>query len=244
MEAIVFPLITFILGIVITHLWLKYKNRINTIKYSVQYQYLGASVDDKRFGSVKLLYNDKPIKCLYNARVLLLNESNRDITDIDMNIVCDPDSLIILSFGRNTSSFNELAFTDNYGKILSEGKNLVQIFTRRDYKLPVLNRGDKVEILLLMTNINNKQPTLGVSCDYPGVRMKYSQKAPYEIFGEPLHHCSLLGSLIALLLCVPIIVLVSNKTAAVYIAAIIALFASLLGLVFKKVVKFLLKLLS
>ncbi|MCK4672769.1 hypothetical protein KAT67_02170 [candidate division WOR-3 bacterium] len=244
MQIILFSFITFVLGIIITHLWTKYKTRIKKIKYNVQYQYLGASVDDTRFGSVKLLYNDKPIKCLYNAKVLLSNESHHDISDMEINIVCDPDSTIILSFGRNTSSFNELAFTKDYGKVLNEGKNLVYIFTRRDYMLPVLNRGDKVEILLLMTNVHNKQPIVEVNCDYAGVRMKYSPKAPYELFGESLQHCSLLGSFITLLLCISIVLFIGNRVIAVFLAAVIALFASLVGFAFIKIIKFLTKLLS
>ncbi len=75
-DKIFIPLITFLLGVFVTHIWNKFKNRIKLLKYTVWHQYLGMSIDDARFGSLKLLYNNNPIKNLYLSRVILLNWNN------------------------------------------------------------------------------------------------------------------------------------------------------------------------
>lgn len=244
-EKILFPLIGFILGVFFMHIWGKFKNRITLLKYTVWHGYLGASVDDPRFGSLKLLYNNEPIKNLYMSTVLLRNESNRDLSNIELNIVCDPNSAILVSYGWNEASVNELVFTDKYVDTLlkQNPEDMKSMFGKRDYKLPVLNREDKIRISLLITNFKGMQPFITVGCDYPGIKMKYVQEYR-KLFGEPETHSALLGALVALLLCIPIIFFINNKTIAVLLAAFIGLFASLLGVLIRKFYKLIVKILS
>lgn len=244
-EKIIIGFATFILGACFNHVWDKFRKRTLLLKYTVWHYPLGTSGHDPRFGSVKLLYNDNPVNNLFMSTILLSNENNKDLTNLELNIVCDQESMIIISHGRNKSSLNDLTFTDKYTQVLVSNKpeSLGYIITRRDYKIPVLNRGDKIDIVLLTTNRQGKQPVLTVSCDYPGVRIKYAQ-VYQELFGEPLPQSALLGSLIALLLCGPIIFFVGNKTIAIWVAVVLGLFASMLGVVVRKACKFIVKMLS
>jgi hypothetical protein len=236
---------TFILGAFFTHIWGKFKNRTMLLKYSVWHNPLGSSVDDSRFGSVKVLYNDKHVKTLYMSTILLCNESCRDLSNIEVNIACDPDSAILISTGKNRSSINELSFTDHYNWLLTENKpeSMQYIFHRRDYKLPVINRNDKIDFALLTTNFKGQRPYVTVSCDHSGVKMQFVQGVP-QLFGEPQQASALLGVMITFLLCIPIVYLINNKCVAVILAALIGLFATLLGILLRKAWKLILKLLS
>lgn len=244
-DKIILSLITFVLGIFIKGIWDKFKKRIICLRYTVWHQYLGASVDDTRFGSLKLLYNDNPIKSLYMSNIYLTNESEQDLSGLEINIICDQGSAILISYGKNRGSLKELTFADEYNTVLLEQKpgNMGYIFGRRDYKVPVLNRGDKVDFTLLTTNFKGLQPVLTVSCDHPGVKIKYGNVLP-KLFGEPQAQSAWIGSLAALLLCMPIIVFIKSKTIAVLVAAITCLFAILLGIVLIKFWKLLTKILS
>lgn len=244
-EQILIYFVTFLSGVIITRILDKFKNRISFLKYTVWHQHLGASVDDSRFGSVKLLYNEKPIKNLYMSTILLSNESNRDLSNIEINIACNPDSAILISYGRNKASANELSFTDRYTSILLAQKpeDTPFIFGRRDYKLPVLNRGDKVDFSLLTTSLKEKQPVITVNCDHPGVKMKYAVVFN-KLFGESQIHSALLGTLIAVLICILIICFLNNRFIAILLAFLIGLFASLLGVFLLKIYKFIYKILS
>lgn len=244
-DKIILSLITFVSGIFIKGIWDKFKKRIICLRYTVWHQYLGASVDDTRFGSLKLLYNNTPLKSLYMSNVKLINESEKDLSALEVNIVCDQGSAILVSYGKNRASLKELKFTDEYNKVLlnQNPDNMGHIFERRDYKIPVLNRGGKVDFSLLTTNLKGLQPRLSVSCDYPGAKMKYGNVLP-ELFGEPQAKSALLGSLAALLLCIPIVIFIESKAIAVFIAGLICLFAVLLGIILRKLCKLLIKIIS
>lgn len=236
---------SFVLGGFVTHLWNKFKNRIITLKYSVWHSPLGSSVDDARFGSVKVLYNDSHVKTLFMSTVLLCNESSRDLSDLEIDISCDPDSAILISTGKNKTSLNELSFTDHYAWLLGENKpeSMSYIFHRRDYKVPVLNRGDKINFALLVTNSKGQQPYIILSCDHPGVKIKFAKGVP-ELFGEPQRSSALLGIIVTLVLCAPIICLINSKFVAVVVAALAGLFAMLIGIALRKLGKLILKILS
>jgi len=242
---IILSLASLISGGLIKGIWDKFKKRIVCIRYTVWHQYLGASVDDPRFGSLKLLYNDNPIKSLYMSNIYLANESEQDLSGLEINIICDQGSAILISYGKNRESLKELTFAEKYNTVLLEKKpeNMAYIFGRRDYIVPVLNRGGKVDFSLLITNFKGLQPVLTVRCDHPGVKIKYGSVLP-KLFGEPQAQSAWIGSLAALLLCIPIIVFIKSKIVAVLVAAIICLFAVLLGIVLIKFWKLLIKILG
>lgn len=243
-EKIMIGIITFVFGAVVTHLWDKVRKRIVWLKYTVLHHALGASAQDAKFGSVKLLYNDTPVVNLFMSTIMISNENSSDLSNIDLNIVCDQESLILISHGRNMASSNELQLTANYASLLSNAKqeNLGYLFTRRDYKIPVLNRGDKIEFALVTTNPKGKQPYLTVNCDHAGVKMRQVPKFQ-ELFGEPLPHSALIGAIIAVTLCLPAVCFIESKAVLVGACVGFGLFASLLGVLAIKVWKFLWKLL-
>jgi hypothetical protein len=236
----------FLLGGFVTHIWAKYRARITTLRYNVWHYPLGFSADDPVFGSVKLSYNDTPVKNLFMSTVTLANDSTRDLSEIDLNIVADADSVILVSHGRNQASLNDLQFTDKFSEALRDAnqtKNWTAVARRRDYSVPVLNRGDTITFGLLITNPKGAQPHLTVACDEAGVRLRFAFEKP-KILGEPQDVSAWLGSAIALLACWPLIKFVPNKTLAVFIAAALGILAMGLGVLARKLVKFVARLLS
>lgn len=228
------------------HLWNKFRNRIITLKYRISCQNLGISTQHPFFGTIDILYNKNPVPNLYNALITLSNDSNRDLKEMELNVFCDKKTMILRDLGIKVDSPNPLPFTDKYERMLIDGKpeDRNYLYQRRDYIISVLNRGDKLEISLWMINSQNRQPVIAVRCEHPGVKVKYLQKPPYELFGEPLQYCVLVGWIIVLLLCIPIIILIKNITIAVILVVIMGLFASMIGWVIIKFYKSLIKLLS
>jgi len=240
-DKILVGIITFIAGGFVKHLWDRFINRITTIRYNVWHQYLGTSSDNPLFGSVKVLYNETPVKSLFTSMVTISNDGNRDLSDLELNIVCDARSAILISHGMNRASLNELLFTDNYFRVLSENKpeNYGYIFGRRDYKLPVLNRGDRVEILLLTTNFDAREPQITVSCDHPGVKMKFQKQAPQILFGESQQQSAIVGLFIAVAICYFLTMSSLSLATAVWIAFGLGAFAAFFGVLAIKLFKYL-----
>ena len=154
MKNIIVPVITFLIGAFVMHVWERYKSRVNLLNYEVWHQPLGLTAEDIRFGSVKVLYNEQPVNNLYMSTIYVRNESNKDIADIKLNIACDVNSIILVSYGRNLSSLNELSFTSEYQGRLISGNPGLDLYQKRDYLIPVINRGDTI-VFTLLTSFGN-----------------------------------------------------------------------------------------
>jgi hypothetical protein len=235
-EKIIIGTITLIIGIIVKHYWDKYHNRISRLKYSIWHNYIGSSIEDVKFGSVRLLYNNNDLKNLYSSNVIIKNETGKDLSDLELNISCVNQNLILVSHGRVIGSIKELEFTDSYSEIIEQNNpdNNEYIYTRRDYKIPVINRGDTIEITLLTTSFNNQKPYLFVSTEHKGVKLKYYLE-PLKTMGVPQLQSSLIGVLISLFVCYPIYQFVHNQYLLIGLILLNGWIASLYGVAILKI---------
>jgi hypothetical protein len=239
-EKVLIGTITLIIGIAIKHIWDKYINRITRIKYSIWHNYIGSSLEDVKFGSVKLLYNNTELKNLYASNVILKNETGKDVNDLELNISCNNGSLILVSHGRNSNSIKELEFTSNYREIIDRNipDDATYIYTRRDYKIPVINRGDVIEITLLTTNLNNERPLLFVTSEHKGVKLKFYIE-PIKLLGVPQNTSVFTGMAASLILCIPIFYYVKYIPLLIVLSLLNGWIASLYGVVILRIFKWL-----
>lgn len=235
-EKIIIGVVTLIVGIVAKHLWDKIVNKVARLHFQILHSYVGSSIEDAKFGSVKLLYNENSVKNLYSSSVIVSNNSNRDIDDLELNISCDKDSLILVSHGQNTSSLNELEFAEKY---LTELQNVTPenqqyVYTRRDYIVPVLNRGDKLTITLLTTNFESRQPVLFVGTDHKGVRLEYFIEPPM-LFGVSQTKSAVIGVAVSAALCLLIFKFIDHKLLVIFLSVLNGWVATFYGIAILKV---------
>lgn len=244
-EKIIIGTITLVIGILIKHFWDKYINRITRLKYSIWHNYIGSSIEDVKFGSVKLLYNDTELRNLYASNVIIKNETGKDLNDLELNISCNPGSLILVSHGRNSNSIKELEFSDGYSEIIARNNpdDATYIYTRRDYKIPVINRGDVIEITLLTTNFNSDRPVLFVTSEHKGVKLKYYVE-PIKLMGVPQTTSVFTGLVASLFLCIPLFYFISNIPLLIGLSLLNGWIASLYGVIILRIYKWLQKLLE
>jgi len=241
-EKILIGTITLVIGIIMKYIWDKYINRITKLKYSIWHNYIGSSIEDVKFGSVKLLYNQNELQNLYSSNVIIKNETGRDLNNIELNISCDDYSLILVSHGRNKDSIKELEFTDKYTSIIEKNNpsDSDYIYKRRDYKIPVINRGDIIEITLLTTNFNNQRPVLFVSSEHIGVKLKYYIE-PIKLMGVSQISSSFIGLIISIVLCLLINFFVFNKSAVIFLSLFNGWIATFYGIAILKIIKWIKK---
>jgi hypothetical protein len=225
------PILTFIIGVILKHLWDRFIRRISIINYTMSHHYLGSSSEDPLFGSVKVLYNGNDVKNLYNIFITLSNEGGRDLTNLELNLSCDVQSAILISYASKKSSLNQLEFTEKYSKILgSDNPDLVSLkFHRRDYIIPVLNRGQQIDVLLLMTNFGGNKPEVFVGCDHTGVKMRLRKLPPQVLFGESLRLSSFIGLIFALILCYLLSISSLSLSVVAWLAFLIGAFGTFIG---------------
>jgi len=112
--------------------------------------------------------------------------------------------------------------------------NANYIYTRRDYKIPVINRGDTIEITLLTTNFNNQRPVLFVTSEHKGVKLKYYIE-PIKLMGVSQLSSTLLGLIISLIICMPIYYFICSKTLIIALTLLNGWIASLYGVMILKI---------
>jgi hypothetical protein len=133
---------------------------------------------------------------LHYSQCAVENETNVDIEGFELNLQYDSSRVTILRHGAALVGSPDcvLELTKEYVESssavsrLPEGdeRNLAQgsLANRRDFGVPVLNRGAKIQIDFLVTNWGVEPLNLRVSCIGKGVRMKERPPKP-EWFGVP-----------------------------------------------------------
>ena len=235
-----------LVGAILTHLWARFRARMTVIRYQIHHLYLAVAQNSPIFGNLRVLLNEVEYHNLYFSTITFANDTARDFKDLDINIAAMPRTEILGAYGKTASSVNYLAFTDAFNAHVNEAKKgnqtaLDLVRTRRDFRVPVMNRGDNILITLLTTHLDAQQPALQVACDHFGVRLKLAP-AVEQFWGEPRDRSAFLGLAIAFLLCWPVLVLVQGKVAAVLLAAFLGAICLLFGVAARKVFRWFVRL--
>lgn len=203
------------------------------------HQNLGLSEDNPLFGSVKISHNDVPAKSLFISSVILTNDSNRDITGIQIDISCDQQSLILVAHGSNLSTLKYLNFSDKYTKMLTDDHpiNDLSMFRFREFAVPVFNRGDQVMISALVSNDVGTQPNVTVSCEHPGVKLRIQKRPPQIIFGESSPIAFLIGILLSIIACYFLIESGVSVHTGVWISFVLGTTCTVIGVIIIKMLR-------
>jgi len=239
-DKIYIGVITFVTGIIFKHLWDRFIHRIITIRYSVWHQTLALSGDNPLFGNVEVLHEGTSVKNLFISAVKLSNDSNHDLSKLELNIACDSQSLILISHAANSRSLKNLNLTDDWSQALSD-EHVPDPLRTRDYQVPVFNRGDVIDILMLVTRETVGLPFLVVSCDHPGLKLKFHFDSPQKLYGESQKLSALVGLLITIILCSGIVYYEISQATAVWSAYFLGATGAILGTLSIKTMRFIKK---
>jgi hypothetical protein len=231
MENLFSYLATFLGGATLTHLWERFIRRITTLRYTVVHQSVAFSADDAGLGQVKVIYNEMPVKNIYFTTLEVSNETNRDLANLELNISCDKESLILKSQAINKSSSRTLFLTDKYSKLLldEDPSHTRAILSYREYLVPVLNRGDTVQFTMIATNDAGRLPMITAFCDHLGVRLKFQKQPPQKLFGESQSLSVLVGFLLTMAVCYLIILFRMNLSSAVWYSYVLGAVGGTIG---------------
>ena len=101
------------------------------------------------------------------------------------------------------------------------------LFRRRGFVIPVLNRGSKA-IFLFLVRPNVSDPTLRVYCHHLSVRLKHRPERPMT-FGVVQAHAVWTGLGVGSLAAVALAMSLTNIWAGVFVALLVGAFGQLLG---------------
>ena len=235
----IWPAIAFVAGLIVKHFFNLYRNKISRLQYSINKSFFGASGHDNYFGKVQVLYNDKPVKNLFLCNLTLANTSNKDFKDIEVTVWCDVDSIILVSSAHKSGTINPLLLTEKYIQECQNvtGQNMKLVWSRRPYRIPVLNRDDSVVFSCLVTSPHKKEPAIYLDCDHPGLKIEAKFIQPQLFWGENQSLAALYGLLIVAIASVVVVQCFQSKAIVALIVFLLAAFLLIPGVIALKVVK-------
>lgn len=169
---LIVPFITFFLGVIATWLYKKWDNRQTLLKKRVFINQMGFSAQHQDWGSLELYYEGRPANNIHYISVEIINDSNRDLKDINfdiafpLNCIIYKDRAQYWSNGLSLDLFLEKGFYDFFERIRNESNNHIgtypntpypsnlqnainQVTRQRKYSVPVLNRDSKLVIEIM-----------------------------------------------------------------------------------------------
>jgi len=196
-----------VIGAVVLQLWRRYLSRMVTVRWSVTHENIALGGHNPDFGNVEILYNGNPAgNRLQACRVEVENESgSQDLSALEVRLEYDANHAIFLSGGGFVDGDNDwLQWAPNFQAQVNQylatqpppaGDHL---FRRRDYLIPVFNRGAKA-IFVFLVRSDVPLPNLRVYCQHLTVRLRHQPQRPM-LLGVVQSHAGIVGAIAGLLL--------------------------------------------
>ena len=187
-----------VIAATLIQIWL---NKRALFTYYVFHNQVGLSTDDAIYGSVKVTWNDNPVARLYLSTVELINESTKDFESVAVRIYTN-NTLLLTQRTELSGTTRNIEFTDEYKQeiLVSEGSqptdSQLELYRRRrDYIIPIMNRGQKIRFELLNAAKTEEQPAIWLEILQKGINCKF--RISQRLFmGVPQPTAALVGSVI------------------------------------------------
>lgn len=254
-EEIIKFIITFIIGSFFTLLFSKIQNKTLKIIYSVWTNRIGLATDDPIFGSVRVLWQNNPVRNLYLSTITIENATDRDCENFEVKLYTENKTTLLTEHSIILDTPYILEWSSSFKKKLEipEGGDVapsqLNIYNhQREFFIKVLNRGQKIQISLLSTRPDDDiTPEIFISTQTKGIEIKRVNKPYiilYEIFGVPINVALFRGLIILFIISIALGLFLKNIWVAVIMAAICGSISNLLGALEYKFEKFVFNLIS
>ena len=191
--AVVSLIVGSLLTILVSHL----RNKSGVLGYTVVWNRIGVSADDNIFGSVRVKWKEHQVRNLFVYTIEIENLATSDYENISLRFYSGEDTVILSERTAVVGEPRIVHWSPEFQKRLQvpDGQQPTEIqFNEynhnREYHVPVLNRGQKLNFTFLCTKPNDDlDPGIFLSTISKGIRLK-RLRTPYlilkPIFGVPI----------------------------------------------------------
>ena len=185
------------------------RTRSARFRYSIRVDRIGASADDPVFDAVRVQWRGNNIPNLYIAVVEIENASGKDFEDVSLKIYTSNDTLLMDEGTRIIDSPNVVSWAPDFKAKLQpqvDGgltQEQWEIYNhRREYLVPVFNRGQVVEFRYACTRPGDDLlPNVFVNAPVKGVMLLHHQTTQF-VLGVPFELSLVRGTVSALVISV------------------------------------------
>jgi hypothetical protein len=176
--ALVCALIGFILS--------KLTSKMAVVTYNVSTSKLGETANNNIHGKIEVRHRDQVLPNFYFSNIIIHNSSTQDLENIPILFFVGDGILILSDFIRYTNAVKTIPYSSDYDEI-SKNPNNNLFFSRREYLIPVLNRGQSINVELTLTHLPNISfPYIRASMVHKGSKL-VERRNVMEFHGVPMN---------------------------------------------------------
>jgi len=140
-----------VMGVIIGHIASSYSNKMAALKYTVVTSKLGQTSENDLHGSIEIRHMGQPLHNFYFSNVSLRNCSNSDLENVKICFfVCDGVS-ILTDFMFYKNAVASIPYSPEYAAVSTDVNHPLRL-TRREFVIPVFNRGQEIGLELTITH--------------------------------------------------------------------------------------------
>ena len=223
------------IGAVLSYLVVVIRRRRSLFTYVATHNTAAISSSDPVFGTIAVTWQGNAVANLYASTVELHNRSPNDYENIKVRVFSN-DTQLLAERTEILDTTNVVEFTPEYQQEIhvapgaAASQDQIDLYSRRrDYLLPVFNRGQKCRFSFLnSTHDPNSTPTLWLEVIHKGVKCEYYVE-PQLFWGVPQPLSALLGVIIGFLIVVIMLRFISDPWTTALISFLIGTIALVPG---------------
>ncbi|EKO3383870.1 hypothetical protein OMA37_003945 [Vibrio fluvialis] len=232
-------IVLLLIGAAISLIFSKMSSKTGIFRYFVVHNKLGTSANDEIFGAVRLTWQGQDVRNLYLSTIEVENSTSCDYENIHLKVFTNRETVLLNQRTEIVDTPYIVPWDPDYEKQINvpsgeqASPEQLEVYSHnREYRLPVLNRGQKIRLSYLSSNPNDDNfPVVCISTLSKGVKLK-EQMQPHlvlsPIFGVPIP----IALTRALLLAVLVVLVCGLWLENVWLVALICMLFGLTGQIF------------
>ena len=239
-------MVSLVVGILLNQLITALRSKTNVLGYITYFNRIGLSVDDQIFGSIRLNWEGHELRNLYSYSFEIENLTSQDFENFNFEVITGNETILLNQKTEIVDTPYIVRWSPKFeaemavlpGQTATEAQ-IETYHRRREYQVPVLNRGQRLLLTFLCTRPNDDEdPFLGASTLAKGLRLK-RLKNPYvllkPVFGVPIPTAIARAFVVALLVVGLCSAFIHQPWLASIISMAVGLTAQLLGAALYKI---------
>lgn len=220
-------LLSAFVGAVLSYVVVVIRRRRGLFTYVTNHNTAAISGSDPVFGTIDVTWQGNAVANLYASTIELHNQSPNDYENIAVRVFSS-DTKLLAESTEIVGTTNIVDYTPEYKQEIhvapgtAASQEQIDLYSRRrDYLIPVFNRGQKCRFSFLnSTHDPNSTPTIWLDVIHKGVKCEYRVE-PQIFWGVPQPLSTLIGIIIGFVIVVIMLRFISNPWTASMISFLI-----------------------